>query len=39
VQGGITPKNYAKAVGTIKALNVLNYAPIIEELAKKKDEL
>lgn len=34
----ITPKEYAEAVETIKALNVLNYAPVIEELAKKNDK-
>ncbi len=35
---GIAPRDYAKAVETIKALNVVNYAPVIEELAKKKDK-
>lgn len=35
---GIPPKEYAKIVVAIKALNLINYAPIIEDLAKGKDK-
>ncbi len=36
---GIEPKEYAKIYETIISFNLINYAPIIDELAKKNDEI
>lgn len=34
---GIAPKEFEKMSGTIKVLNILHYAPIVEKAAKAKD--
>lgn len=34
---GMKPKEYAEIYETIKSLNLINYAPVIDELAKRKD--
>lgn len=34
---GISPKEYSKIGEAIKMLNIVNYAPVIEELAKRND--
>jgi hypothetical protein len=34
---GITPKDFEKMSGTIKVLNILHYAPVVEKAVKAKD--
>lgn len=35
---GISPANYAEALPFMRAINTLNYAPVIEGLAQRKDQ-